>query len=261
MVKNNQISAQINEGNELVLIESRTMRDNFVYRDEVLEKVKVISFLGSNFEATIEMAAEYYEVPLETVSTIIKRHRDELNTYEEMRVLKGRNLNEFCEVHPELGKTINSKTRSLTLINRRGLLRIGMLLTESEVAKSIRNYLLNVEETSDEAQRNWAVEREISKRERRRLTDSIQQFFTGQLKINEYAAFTNLVYKTIFDANANELRELYGLEKRDQLRDNLTTEDLRKVVEVETVMASLLRIGKSYEEIMDEMLTNKSKFQ
>lgn len=254
-----QLVASVNEGNEMVLIESRTMRDQNVYRDDVLEKVKFISLLGSHFEATTEMVAEYYEVPADTIRTIVKRHREEFNEYEEMRVLKGKALSEFkTEVQGEL---LYKGVNSLALLNRRGILRLGMLLTESEVAKSIRNYLLNVEEVSDKKQREWAVERELSKRERRRLTDSIQQFFTGDMKGFEYSTFTNLVYKTLFDLNAAQMKTIYGLEKKDQLRDSLTTEDLRKVVEVETVMASLLRIGKGYEEIKEELLTNKENFQ
>lgn len=254
-----QLVASVNEGNEMVLIESRTMRDQNVYRDDVLEKVKFISLLGDRFEATIQMAAVYYDVPFETIKSVIKRHRDEFNEYEETRILKGKALKEFkgqVQLEPE-----QSNVPSLTLFNRRGLLRLGMLLTESEVARSVRNYLLNVEEISDKKQREWAVERELSKRERRRLTDSIQQFFTGDMKGFEYSTFTNLVYKTLFDLNAAQMKTIYGLEKKDQLRDSLTTEDLRKVVEVETVMASLLRIGKGYEEIKEELLTNKENFQ
>ncbi|AHN20314.1 hypothetical protein [Lysinibacillus varians] len=258
MANKNQITAQINEGNELVLIESRTMRDNFVYRDEVLDKVKVISLLGEKFEATLQMAAEYYEVNVETVRQAVKRNRAEFNEYEELRLLKGKALQEFKGLVQDVPDL--SSAPSLQLLNRRGLLRLGMLLTESEVAKVVRNYLLNVEEISDDAQKRWAVEREISKRERRKLTDSIQEFFTGNLPYNEYAAFTNLVYGTLFDSTAAELKELYGLEKRDQLRDNLTTEDLRRVVEVETVVASLLRIGKDYDNIRQELLSNKEKF-
>ncbi|WP_144509927.1 hypothetical protein [Bacillus sp. FJAT-22090] len=254
-----QLVAQVTESNEMVLIESRTMRDQNVYRDDVLEKVKTISLLGSQFEATTEMAAEYYNVPADTIRTIVKRHRDEFNEYEEMRVLKGKVLSEFkTEVQGEL---LYKGVNSLALLNRRGLLRLGMLLTESEVARSIRNYLLNVEEVSDKKQREWAVERELSKRERRRLTDSIQQFFKGDMKGFEYPTFTNLVYKTLFDCTAAQMRVIYGLEKKDQLRDSLTTEDLRKVVEVETVMASLLRIGKEYDEIKQELLSNKERFQ
>lgn len=255
----NQLSAQVSDTNELVLIESRTMRDRNVYRDDVLDKVKAISLIGSQFEATTEMAAEYYSVSPDTIRTIVKRHREEFNEYEEMRVLKGKTLSEFkAEVQGEL---LYKGVNSLALINRRGILRLGMLLTESDVAKSVRNYLLNVEEISDDKQRAWAVERELSKRERRRLTDSIQQFFAGDMKGFEYSSFTNLVYKTLFDLNAAQMKVIYGLEKKDQLRDSLTTEDLRKVVEVETVMASLLRIGKGYDEIKVELLSNKVNFQ
>jgi hypothetical protein len=257
----NQLSAQVTEGNEMVLVESRYMRDQNVYRDDVIEKVKAISLLGNNMEATLQVAADYYEVPVETVRTIVKRHRVEFNDYEEIRLLKGKTLAEFktlVQDEPSL-----SGVNSLQLLNRRGLLRLGMLLTESEVAKSIRNYLLNVEEVSDAKQKAWAVEREISKRERRRLTDSIQQFYTGSLKGKpfEYSTFTNLVYKVLFDSNAAKMKLAYGLDSKDHLRDALTTEDLRKVVEVETVMASLLRIGKEYEEIKVELLSKQERFQ
>lgn len=257
----NQLSAKVTEGNEMVLIESRYMRDQNVYRDDVIEKVKAISLLGDKSEVTLQMAANYYEVPVETVRTIIKRHRDEFNDYEEMRLLKGRLLVEFKTLVHDEPSLIG--LNSLQLLNRRGLLRLGMMLSESDVARSIRNYLLNVEEVSDDKQKAWAVEREISKRERRRLTDSIQQFYTGSLKGKpfEYSTFTNLVYKVLFDSNAAKMKVAYGLDSKDQLRDALTTEDLRKVVELETVMASLLRIGKEYEEIKNELISKQERFQ
>lgn len=256
-----QLSAKVTEGNEMVLIESRYMRDQNVYRDDVIEKVKAISLLGDKFEATLQMAADYYEVSVETVRTLVKRNRAEFNDYEELRLLKGKSLAEFKMSSSPEPDVLSAP--SLQLLNRRGLLRLGMMLSESDVARSIRNYLLNVEEVSDDKQKAWAVEREISKRERRRLTDSIQQFYTGVLKGKpfEYSTFTNLVYKVLFDSSAAKMKIAYGLESKDQLRDALTTEDLRKVVEVETVMASLLRIGKEYEEIKVELLSNKVHFQ
>ena len=86
----NQLEAGITEENELVLIESRTMRDQHVYRDNVIEKVKAISLLGDRLEATLQLAANYYEVPIETVRAVVKRHRAEFNEYEELRLLKGK---------------------------------------------------------------------------------------------------------------------------------------------------------------------------
>lgn len=255
-----QLEAGITDSNELVLIESRTMRDQHVYRDSVLEKVKVIPLLPNTMEVTLQMAATYYEVPVDTIRSIVKRNRDEFNEYEELRMLKGKALKEFkglVQDEPDI-----KAAPSLQLINRRGLLRLGMLLTESEVAKSIRNYLLNVEEVSDKEQKMWAVEREISKRERKLLTDSIQEFYQGTLKKGlEYATFTNLVYKVLFDANANQLKELYEVEKNDSLRDAFSNDDLRKVVKVERTISALLQLGKEYQEIKNELLTNKLRFQ
>ena len=150
---------------------------------------------------------------------------------------------------------------SLQLLNRRGLLRLGMLLTESEVAKSIRNYLLNIEKVSDIEQRRWAVEREIGKRERRQLTDAIQEFYLGTTtKGFEYAMFTNLVYDTLFDMSAKQLKELYELGKSEPLRDAFATEELRKIVKVEQTISVLLTLGKEYNEIKQELLASRSKF-
>ncbi|WP_052292924.1 phage antirepressor KilAC domain-containing protein [Desulfofarcimen acetoxidans] len=52
---------------------------------------------------------------------------------------------------------------SLTIIPRRAILRIGMLLRDSEVAKTVRSYLLNVEERASATQRQQAMEDEINR--------------------------------------------------------------------------------------------------
>ncbi|WP_258832832.1 hypothetical protein [Peribacillus frigoritolerans] len=260
MAKNKQLEADITQENLLVLIESRTMRDQHVYRDEILEKVKVLSMLPNNQEVTVEMAASYYEVPQKTIETVIRRHRSEFNDYAELRILKGKTLKDFKTDLQDEGAF--KGVSSLTLINRRGLLRMGMLLTESEVARAIRNYLLNVEEVSDAEQKRWAVEREISKRDRRQLTDAIKDFYDGTLNDGvQYAAFTNLVYSTLFDMTANDLKAMYELEKGEALRDSFTTEDLKKVVKVEKTISALLLLGKNYQEIRQELFDNRVKFQ
>ncbi|MEK4427739.1 hypothetical protein MHB54_00615 [Paenibacillus sp. FSL M7-0802] len=245
--------------NEKILTESKTKRDELVFKDDVLDKIKFVTVLPGTSEITVDMAATYYEVSIETIKQIIKRHRAEFNEYSELRLLKGKALSDFkSQVHdvPEL-----KQVPSITLISRRGLLRFGMLLTESEVAKSIRNYLLNVEEISSDEQKKWAVEREISKRERRYLTDAIKDFYEGTLKKGfEYSTFTNFVYRVLFETDANGLLKLYDLDKKDNLRDAMSTEDLRKIVEVEQVIKNLIKLGKDYKEIKEIILLNKTKF-
>lgn len=260
MAKSKQLEADVSQENVLVLIESRTMRDQHVYRDEVLEKMKILPTLPNTLEITLQMAANYYDVPLETIRSLVKRNRLEFKEYEELRLLKGKALAEFKTLVQDEPSLFG--VNSLQLLNRRGLLRLGMLLTESEVARSVRNYLLNVEEVSDAEQKRWAIEREISKRDRRQLTDAIQEFYDGTLKNGvQYAAFTNLVYSTLFDMTANDLKAMYELEKNEALRDSFTTEDLRKVVKVEKTISSLLLLGKNYQEIRQELFDNRLKFQ
>lgn len=247
----------MNGQDEIILTESRTLRDNYVFKDSVLERVKAVPVLAGTLEVTAEMASNFYEVPYETVKTILKRHRGEFNEYGETRVLRGAALAQIrwsVQDEPTM-----QKTSVLTLISRRGLLRIGMLLTESEVARSVRSYLLNVEQIASKEQRAWSMEREVSKRERRRLTDAVQTFGDGNTFA--YANYTNLVYRVLFDTDAPGLRKLYGLDSDDSIRDAFSTEDLRSVVDVETAISSLLRLGYGYREIRDELLGRSANFR
>lgn len=259
-----QMDYEVNDRNELILTESKTMRDEYVFKDTVMDKVKIVPLIPHTVELTIDMAATYYDVGSDAISSIIRRHRNEFNEYAEIRVLKGKSLKDFRDGHDDIHEIIDANTRNLTVITRRGLLRVGMLLTQSEVAKSIRNYLLNVEELAPDEVKQWAIEREISKRERRLLTDSIQDFYVALSDKDDqfkYSKFTNLVYKTLWDTDAKHLKDVYGTEKNELLRDAFSTEDLRKVVTVERAIAGMLNVDFKYDEIKTRLMTNRTRFQ
>lgn len=245
--------------NEMILTESRTLRDDLVFKVSVMDKVKYVTFLPDTSEVTIELAANYYEVNKDAIESVIRRNRSEFNDYGEIRILKGKQLKEFKALRQLDG---NLKTApSITLISRRGLLRIGMLLTESGVAKSIRHYLLNVEEVSTKEQIQWAAEREIARQERKQLTDAIKNFYVGTMKKGfAYGVLTDLVYKVLFDMDAKGLREFYGIEdEKETPRDYLSTDDLRKIVRAEKLVSALLLMGKGKREIEIELNKHKEK--
>lgn len=125
-------------------IESRFLRDANVVRIEVLNKVKALTMLPDDTHVTVDMAASYYEVPDFHIRTTINRHRDEL-TKDGLKTLRGEELKEFKEIIAIHNVSLNAKA-NLLIIPRRALLRIGMLLRDSEVAKQVRSYLLNVEQ-------------------------------------------------------------------------------------------------------------------
>ncbi|MFF0063070.1 restriction endonuclease [Streptomyces sp. NPDC005279] len=125
--------------NEAVLLESRSLREGVVARTEVLERVKALSLLPDDIHVTTAMVAAYFEVGVEAVKSLVKDHRDELraNGY---RLLTGTELRSFKDL-----SQIQSRTPSLAIFSRRAVLNVAMLLRDSEVARQVRTYLLDME--------------------------------------------------------------------------------------------------------------------
>jgi len=122
------------------LLESKTLRESVINRTEVLDKVKKLTMLPDDLHVSIDMAAAYYEVGKEAINSLIKDNREELES-DGLKVLRGSELMSFKDMG-----VIGKNTSAFTIIPRRALLRIGMLLRDSVVARQIREYLLNVEE-------------------------------------------------------------------------------------------------------------------
>ncbi|MEU0991636.1 hypothetical protein [Streptomyces sp. NPDC005953] len=148
---------------ELVLTESRTMRAQTAGRVDVLDKVKALSLLPDGVHATTDIVASYYEVEQDVIEKVVQRHRDEL-THNGYRVIRGAELREF-----ETDNLSVSKRRALALFSRRTILNVGQLLTDSDVARRVRTYLLEVEESATEAQRSSAVEQLVIAEARMRV--------------------------------------------------------------------------------------------
>ena len=132
--------------NDLVLTESRTLRDAHAQRIEVLDRVKALSTLDE-VHVTVEAAALYFEVEPEAIKWHIRNNRDELES-DGMRVVSGTELAIFrAELVRESGSltNISAMARSLLLLPRRAVLRLAMLLRDSAPAKRVRTYLLDVE--------------------------------------------------------------------------------------------------------------------
>lgn len=136
---------------ELALTESRTMRDARISRTDVLDKVGALALLPGGTYATTDMVAAFYEVEVEAVKNLPKRFRDELDV-DGFLVVQRRDFARF-NLNPA-----NPNTRSMALYSRQAILRAGMLLRDSEVAKQVRTYLLEVEAKATPEQRVEVVE-------------------------------------------------------------------------------------------------------
>lgn len=144
------------------LLESKELREKLINRLEVLDKIKQLVTIPNTELLTVEQVAEYYEVDVNTLNQVVTRHYDEL-TEDGFRIFKKneildllhneRNVHDVFSVkslktHSLItinNLTISVNNRGIRLFTRRAVLRVGMLLRDSEVAKRIRTYLLDVE--------------------------------------------------------------------------------------------------------------------
>lgn len=134
-----------------ILIESKAARDGQLTKitheaaTDTLSKAKALVFAlwQGTGAATTEQMAEYYDVPTETVRTVFKRHRDELDS-DGVKVLRGKALSEAKFI-----MNLAPSTDKITIWTPRAALRLGMLLRDSEVAKQVRTVLLDVAENGD----------------------------------------------------------------------------------------------------------------
>lgn len=135
--------------NELALVESKHLRDSVMDRTDVLDRIKALSLLPDGVHVTTAMVATYFEVAETVVNNLLSRHREELES-NGLRVLRGAELREFKELDENLKMSSSSESypqrrSSLALWSRRAILNVAMLLRDSDVARQVRTYLLDME--------------------------------------------------------------------------------------------------------------------
>ena len=128
---------------DLTLPAARGERDQLAARVDVLDKVGVLRTLPDDMHVTTDMIAEFYGTDRETIRKLALRNRDELEA-DGFRIVSRQEVGDILSLTPdELGMPRTAP--SMSLFPRRAVLRVGMLLRDSEVARRVRDYLLDSE--------------------------------------------------------------------------------------------------------------------
>lgn len=184
------------------VISDRTIRDKCAGRYEVLEKVKDLLLLPGTELMSINQVASYYEVSTDYIKALYGSNKEEIDSdgtemlnrnYYDGSVLNPISVKEQSKItyifDNEQVVTINN--RGLKAFTKRAVLRIGMLLQQSEVAKEVRTQLLNIEsKTSNE------VKTEDINEEQRLMLNIGMAYASGNIDAvlkatTEYSAFQN----------------------------------------------------------------------
>lgn len=130
------------------ILESLKTREELIGRTEVLDKVKELLLLPNTEYATTQQVADYFEVPETTIKEQLQNNKDEFDkdgynvlVKEELKVIK-------------ITCGIKSRAKSLAIFPKRAILRMAMLLRDSEVAKEIRTRLLDIVQDASEGKDN-----------------------------------------------------------------------------------------------------------
>ena len=215
---------------------------------EALE-IKPLEFNGMLY-VTKQMAADFYEVDLRTITNCLNANEDELkkNGY---RVLQGKELKDFkLKFDKEIDFPI--KTVRLGLFDFRSFLNIGMLLTTSEKAKQVRSLMLDIvisvinEKTGggtkyiNRRDRNYVTSAIQEENYHRKMTDAIRDYVDGHERF-KYSTIINMIYKAVFCEKAKEYKKLLDLSEKDNLRRTLYAEVLVSISAFENQVAEMIK--------------------
>lgn len=201
-----------------LLVVSRTERDRFGDRVDVLDKVKALRLLPDGLHVTTELVANYYEVGVKAVASLVFDNRAEMeaNGY---RIVEGAELNSLKE-----SSHVGARAPRLAVFNQRAVVRVGLLLRDSPIAHAVRDAVQDSYDVAPVFQipQTFADALELAARQAREL-DAVKDQ-VAELEPKAELADTYL----IADGGARLVREAAKLlsMKESALRAFMLSEDL-----------------------------------
>ena len=188
--------------NEVQLLENKEMRETYMERLEVLDQVGNLLLLDELGMATFSQVCNYYHVSEGTLKSVVFEHGDEVESdgykvYAKDEILLSWNIQlktkrgGFDILNNEGEVIASGSNKGIALFPKRAILRIGMLLRDSDIAKELRTQLLNIVEVVKETNDGMLVQ-EIDKE--KQLYMNIM-FAEGEMEraiaINEHLQYMN----------------------------------------------------------------------
>lgn len=194
---------------------------------------------------------------LDVAETFNKRHADVLRDIENLECSDG-----FRERNFALSKySVENNKRSYPMyyITKDGFTILAMGYTGEKAMKFKEAYIKQFN-AMEKVLIGKIKEREKGIAVRQALTKALQQSKENErMHGHAYSTYTNCIYKVLFGMNAKQLREKYGIGKKENLRDFFSEEELKAVQSMECLVSGLVDCGWSYEKVKDFIEQNNMK--
>ena len=185
---------------------------------------------------------------LDVAETFEKNHRDVMESIRNIET--GISTAEFSALFNLASyRATNGKSNPMYQMTRDGFTLLVMGYTGEKAMKFKLAYIKQFN-AMEKILRGKLIEREKGIAVRQSLTKALQQSTENErMHGHAYSTYTNAIYKTLFGKNANQLREDYGIGKKDNLRDSFSAEDLKAVQSMECLVSGLVDCGWGYDQI------------
>lgn len=148
----------------------------------------------------------------------------------------------------------NNKVYPCYLLTRMGCEFIANKLTGTKGVLFTAKYVKQFNAMQAQLQKltiEREVARQLGKQMRRTMTDAIRDYLPeSPTKKWAYSGYTDMVYKVLFGKTAKQLKAEFHTKS---VRDCLSKEDLGKLREAEHIVEVLLQLGRTREEVKQEL--------
>lgn len=143
----------------------------------------------------------------------------------------------------------NGKRNPMYVMNRDGFTLLVMGYNGEKAMRFKLEYIKQFN-AMEKALKGKILEREKGIAVRQALTKALQQSSENErMHGHAYSTYTNCIYKALFDKNAKQLREEYGIDKKADLRGCFDKEQLQSIKSMEMLVSGLVDCGWDYSKI------------
>lgn len=190
---------------------------------------------------------------LDIAETFGKEHKRVLQDIRELECSEDFRRHNFVQ-----SSYVNSqnKKQPMYYVTRDGFTLLAMGYTGEKAMKFKEGYIRQFN-AMEKLLIGKIKEREKGIAVRQAFTKVIQQSSENErMHGHAYSTYTDVIYKSIFGKNAKQLREEFGITKKESMRDYFSEEELVKVQNAEMLVSALVGYGWGYNEIK-EFILNK----
>lgn len=195
---------------------------------------------------------------LDVAETFGKEHKNVLRDIENIGCSDGFNRLNFEPIH--YMDSMNRKQKAYVM-TRDGFTLLVMSYTGEKAMKFKESYIKQFNAMEKQI-RGKLIEREKGIAVRQSLTKAIQQSTENErMHGHAYSVYTNCIYKALFGMNAAQLREKHGIDKKTNLRDCFSQEELQAIQSMERLVSGLVDCGWGYEQVKSFIMQNNTQRQ